>query len=273
MRGMLALLVLAALAVAACGDDGPRPLSEDTVRRIVQEETSDPLSTDAVRQITREEVERALAARDAAAAAECDISNAAARALPSVVEVVLYRPGTVVRDGSGTGFVALSGGIILTAAHVVRDYKQAEVVTTDGRRIPAEVIKADPALDLAVLRAADRRLPPVRWADTNAIVLGEPVRIVGFPGNRTGVTVTGGVLANRVPPSPTQREELITDSDADHGNSGGPLLTACGEVLGVVVKRNVFVTTTSTVVVGAATALPFALSVAGSATPAPSPAP
>jgi S1-C subfamily serine protease len=260
---LLLVLVLALLMGGACGDDAapvvvtPTPLGEEVVRAIV-----------------REEVAKALAAQAATPAATCDIATAMARALPSVVQVEVRRPGTQVITGRGSGFVVLAGGIVMTAAHVIGTAPgDVSVVTVDGRRMSAEVVKVDAALDLAVLRAADRRLSPIRWADTAAVSLGEPVRIVGFPFGRPDVTVTGGVLARRTPAGPARREELVTDADADPGNSGGPLLTACGEALGVVVQR-VVTTGTATLAVGAATALPFAVAAAApssTTTPAATP--
>ncbi len=202
----------------------------------------------------------------AAAPPDCDIDTAATRALPSVVQIETRVPGTAVIQSTGSGFVALAGGILITAAHVVKDAPRVDVITADGRRITAEVLKRDTTLDLAALRASDRTLPPIAWADPSAIALGEQVRIIGYPGN-TGITVTGGVLASREPSPPAPREILITDANADLGNSGGPLVTRCGEALGVVVERQPFVSTVSTVSVGAGTALPFLLN-ATAASPA-----
>jgi putative serine protease PepD len=223
-----------------------------------------------VRRITREEIERALAARDAQAGAECDIAAAAGRVLPSIVKIEVRRQGTAILMGSGTGFVVLAGGILVTAAHVLSAplvlspdaVPDVTVVTADDRRMSAEILHADPMLDLAVLRAQDRRLPPLPWADSSTVTLGQPIRIVGFPVGRSSVTVTGGVIANHTTAPPHYREEIISDADADPGNSGGPLLTACGEALGVVVERRLIATTVSTVAVGAGTALPFVVDAA-----------
>jgi S1-C subfamily serine protease len=257
------LVVLVALLVGCSGNDTGRSLSDDDIRTIVREEAGS-VEAGQVREIAREEIARALAEQERSEDGACDIGTAATRALPSVVQIETFVPGTVVRTGSGSGFVALAGGIIVTAAHVVKDSTRVDVVTTDGRRLVADVIKRDEALDLAVLRTSDRTLPPIAWADPNAIALGEPVRIIGYPG-ATGLTVTGGVLASRMPSPPAPRELLITDANADLGNSGGPLVTACGEALGVVVERRPFVSTVSTVSVGASTTLPFVLTATGTA--------
>lgn len=242
----LGVLVVAAGCRGSAGDE-PRatPIPEQELRRIVREEVSRLLAGSA----------------DATPAATCDVATAAARALPSVLQVEARRPGTQVITGRGSGFVALAGGIVVTAAHVLNGPADVTIVTSDGRRMAAELLKSDATLDLAVLRAADRRLPAVRWADTASVVLGEPVRIAGFPFGRPDVTVTGGVLSRRIASSAGGREELVTDADADPGNSGGPLLTACGEALGVVVQREISSALT-TRAVGAATALPFVLAAA-----------
>lgn len=257
-------LIGLALLTACSRDRGQPPLSEETVRQIVREEAG-AVPPEEIRRIAREEIDRALAAEEQAAADSCDAATAATRALPSVVQIETRVPGTVVIQGRGSGFVALAGGIILTAAHVVKDAPRADVTTADGQRMVAEVLARDPTLDLAALRVPNRNLPPITWADPNAVALGEPVRIIGFPSG-TGLTVTGGVLASRMTSPPAPRETLITDANADPGNSGGPLVTACGEALGVVVERQPVLTTVSTVSVGAGTALPFVLA-AAAATP------
>jgi S1-C subfamily serine protease len=267
LAGYAAAALLVAGLLSGCTrerQDSPA-LTEDVVRRIVREE-SGQVPAETIRQIAREEIARALTADEQAAADTCDIATAATRALPSVVRIEIRVPGTVVVEASGSGFVALAGGIIVTAAHVVQDAPRVDVITGEGRRITAEVLARDTLLDLAVLRVPDRGLPPVTWADPAAVSLGEPVRIVGYPSN-LGLAVTGGVLASRMPSPPAPREVLVTDADADPGNSGGPLVTRCGEALGVVVERRPFVSTVSTVSVGAGTALPFVLA-AASASPA-----
>lgn len=279
MRGRGALACLVVLLVgAACNDSsGERPRTALPPPAVT---ATAALPEEAIRAIVREELARALGTR-APATPDCDIATAAGLALPSVVQVEVNIRGTVIRAGIGTGFVALAGGVIVTAAHVTGiaaatapgALPDVTVTTSDGVRMPAEVVKVDPDLDLAVLRVAAARLTPVRWASSSAVILGQPVRVIGFPLGRPGVTVTGGVLANRVPPGPGQREELFSDADADPGNSGGPLLTGCGEAIGVVVERRTIATTISTVAVGAETVLPFVLTAAGAAAPTATPVP
>ncbi len=241
------MIVVALLLLAACGNGG------DDVPR-----TAAASAEDELRRMVREEVQRALAERTAEADAPCDVASAAARALPSIVRVDVRDSRTGDLLGSGTGFVGLAGGIVLTAAHVTGTAPKVEIVTGDGRRMVAEVLRADPIRDVAVLRAPDRRLPAMRWAETASLALGEPVRVVGFPFGRTDVRVTGGVLSGRARSEQRSRLELHTDADVDPGDSGGPLLTACGEALGLIAGRQAG-SSTITVAVSADTALPFAL--------------
>jgi len=255
---LTAIVLVLAMGAAACSGNsrGARPTVAST-----------PLTADAVRQIAREEVARALASQAAAASTDCNAGAAVGRALPSVVKVEVRRPGSTIVEREGSGFAALAGGVVLTAAHVVGQATRVQIVTADGRQIAADVLKADPTLDLAALRAADHSLPPIRWADPASVPLGEAVRIIGFPLRRPDVTVTGGVFARRIPAADGRREELWTDADADPGNSGGPLLTRCGEALGVVVERQITLAV-STIAVGASTALPFAVEAAAGSMPA-----
>ncbi len=101
----------------------------------------------------------------------------------------------------------------------------------------------------------------MRWAETASLALGEPVRVVGFPFGRPDVRVTGGVLAGRAQSESRSRQELYTDADVDPGDSGGPLLTACGEALGLIAGRQSG-SSSITVAVSAGTALPLALEAA-----------
>ncbi|MGD9891386.1 MAG: S1C family serine protease [Dehalococcoidia bacterium] len=268
-RWLAVALLMPALVIAGCrgDDDQPPALTEDVVRQIVREESAPSVET--IRQITREEIAKALAAQESST---CEAGAAVARVLPSIVEVQVYRPNSAVLTGRGTGFVALAGGIVVTAAHVVGDAATVELVVADGRHVPAEVIKRDSERDLAVLRAADRTLPPVKWGDPAAIALGTPVRIVGYPSG-FGLTVTGGVLAGRMPSAAGVSDLLVTDTAIDHGNSGGPLLTECGEALGVVVERRLTSTAVNAISVSAATALPFVLTAATESPPSPAPSP
>jgi S1-C subfamily serine protease len=229
------------------------------------------VDTSALRQIVREELEAALAERDAGQPAVCSSALAFTRARPALVRVEARRPGTVVVTSTGTGFVALAGGLVLTASHVVPQGDDIALTLADGRTIPGTLVARNAAADLLLIRASDTRLTPLRWADPTSVAIGEETVIAGFALGRKEPFVTAGVLSGRVPAAQNGGvERLETDANADHGNSGGPVLTLCGEALGVVtaIERGAY---TITVATGAATALPF-VSTAGSAvTPSPTP--
>src|SRR5262249_51628927 len=89
-----------------------------------------------LRPTVRAELEAALAERDAGQPAVCSSALAFARARPALVRVEGRRPGTVIMNTQGTGFVALAGGLILTASHVVAPGDDIALTLADGRTIP-----------------------------------------------------------------------------------------------------------------------------------------
>jgi len=141
----------------------------------------------------------------------------------------------------GSGVVIVDTGIILTNLHVVNGAKRVKVTFFDGLEAEAEVIGARPEHDLAVLQA--KKIPddlfPATMRSTNGLRLGDEVVAVGFPFG-IGPSVSAGVVSG------LKREYLSNDGkrilgnliqfDAavNPGNSGGPLVTTEGEVVGIV---------------------------------------
>ncbi len=169
---------------------------------------------------------------------------AAAKIAPSVVHVTGYtrtRRGTEIERGEGTGVVIVNTGVILTNLHVVTGAKRIEVGFADGSRSDARVIKQQATDDLAVLQA--NRVPDDLQAatlrSTEDLGVGEPVIAVGFPFG-IGPSVSSGVISGfkREFQSPegkqTLRNLIQFDAAANPGNSGGPLVTMDGEVIGIV---------------------------------------
>ena len=139
----------------------------------------------------------------------------------------------------GSGFIISEDGLILTNSHLVFTHQAISVTLDDGRMVPAELVGADPLLDLAVLRmrAPAKGLPGIRFGDSDKIEIGEEVLAIGNPFGLEQ-TLTMGVISgiNRtLSTAPmTLRLPLIqTDAAINPGNSGGPLLNRCGEVIGM----------------------------------------
>ena len=144
-------------------------------------------------------------------------------------------------EGIGTGVVIVDTGIILTNLHVVAGADKVEVEFDDGLETEAEVIGVRPEHDLAVLQA--KTLPDDLAAatlrSTADLAVGDEVIAVGFPFG-IGPSVSSGVVSglhreHRSPEGKRLLSNLIQfDAAANPGNSGGPLVTADGEVVGIV---------------------------------------
>ncbi|MFW2355496.1 S1C family serine protease [Hydrogenophaga sp.] len=171
-------------------------------------------------------------------------ARAAEKIRPAVVRVVSYGKngeGKEVEQGVGTGVVITDKGIILTNLHVVQTALSIKVVYADGAESPATVTGAQPQNDLAVLQAQiiPDDLIAATMRSTNDLVPGEDVVAVGFPFG-IGPSVSSGVISgfDRAFKSPEGVQEIGNliqfDAAANPGNSGGPLVTMDGEVIGIV---------------------------------------
>lgn len=191
---------------------------------------------------------------------ETPLASPAAKAydavIPSVVRVVgLMTDGddggetkddakngkTPVERGVGTGVVIIDNGTILTNLHVVNGAKRIRVSFMDGTESDAQLLSVQPENDLAVLRA--RTIPDDLQAatmrSTGDLAPGDRVIAVGFPFG-IGPSVSDGVVSGlkrefRSPEGQQTMSNLIQfDAAANPGNSGGPLVTMDGEVVGIV---------------------------------------
>ncbi len=142
----------------------------------------------------------------------------------------------------GSGVIISEDGYILTNHHVIQDAEKIKVATADGREFDANILGYDFFSDLALLKVNTKEdLPEIKWGNSDDILIGEWALAIGNPfGLSIGTaqpTVTVGIV------SATQRslavdnrfyEALIqTDASVNPGNSGGALVNAHGELIGI----------------------------------------
>jgi len=147
--------------------------------------------------------------------------------------------GPQARESLGSGFVIDKSGRIVTNYHVVEGAREVEVNFSGDDRVPARVVGSDPSTDLAVLEidAQARALTPLPLGNSDAVRVGDSVVAIGNPFGLER-TVTAGIVSAlqreiTAPNGYTIDKVIQTDAPINRGNSGGPLLSAEGEVIGV----------------------------------------
>ena len=136
--------------------------------------------------------------------------------------------------GQGSGFIVSADGIILTNAHVVKGAKEVSVKLTDRREFRAKVLGADAKTDIAVLKIEASNLPVAKLGKTSELKVGEWVLAIGSPFGFEN-SVTAGVVSakGRSLPDEGMVPFIQTDVAVNPGNSGGPLINASGQVVGI----------------------------------------
>jgi putative serine protease PepD len=142
-------------------------------------------------------------------------------------------------SAEGTGFVYDSQGDIITNAHVVDGASSFKVTFQNGTKASATLVGKDDSSDIAVLKVnvASSQLHPLTIGDSATVLPGEAVAAIGSPFGLTE-TMTSGIVSaiDRTITAPNNYSiagAIQTDAPINHGNSGGPLLTLDGQVIGV----------------------------------------
>jgi S1-C subfamily serine protease len=203
------------------------------------------LRTPPPRRITQQDIDAAVLHALTTKSLPSRAAKAYAVIRPSVVRVRGFKDDEGAKKGDaigiGTGVVIVDKGIILTNLHVVAGSARVEVVFADGTESEASILGVQAEHDLAVLQA--KTLPddlvPATMRSTQGLAPGDEVVAVGFPFG-IGPSASAGVISGlgREFRSP-QGQRLLTnlihfDAAVNPGNSGGPLVTMDGEVIGIV---------------------------------------
>lgn len=142
--------------------------------------------------------------------------------------------------GYGSGVIISNDGYIMTNNHVIANSNKISVTLDDNRSFTAKLIGTDPTTDIALIKIDAKDLPTIPFGDSDKLRLGEWVLAVGNPFNLTG-TVTAGIVsaksrttAKSVGQGSLGVESFIqTDAAVNSGNSGGALVNAQGELVGI----------------------------------------
>jgi putative serine protease PepD len=213
-------LIASLLAVACIGAGGGA---------LAYSLTSD--SGTVIRQVTVQNAE------PAANTSGLSVNSIYRRAYRAVVEITVR---TDAGTAEGSGFVYDSSGHIVTNDHVVNTARSISVKFWNGKTYDAQLVGNDSSTDLAVIKveAPDSQLHPLTLGASSKLVVGDPVVAIGSPFGLEE-TVTSGIVSalHRSIDSLNQGFRIIdsiqTDAAINHGNSGGPLLNASGQVIGV----------------------------------------
>jgi len=218
-----------------------------------------PMRSGAPARVTFSEAPRAPSDGAPPPAGSASYATAVRRALPAVVHIFTSREVKAPRNplfddpvfrqffgdalegaprratGLGSGVIVSSSGYVLTNNHVVEGMDDIDVALNDGKKFKARVVGTDPETDLAVLKLDAENLPAITLGKLENVQVGDVVLAIGNPFG-VGQTVTMGIVSalGRSGLGITTYENLVqTDAAINRGNSGGALVNASGELIGV----------------------------------------
>lgn len=170
-----------------------------------------------------------------------DVAGVVAKAGPAVVSIqTTVGNGRIGGTGAGTGVILTATGEVLTNAHVVDGATAVTVrLAGESQARKADLVGTDPANDLALLRIPDASgLPTAELGESEAVEVGDDVVAIGNAlALRGGPTVTRGIVSaldrSLATEGGTMTGLIQTDASISSGNSGGPLVNAAGQVIGI----------------------------------------
>ena len=138
------------------------------------------------------------------------------------------------REGTGSGVIISSDGYIVTNNHVVEGADELTVTLNDNREFSARIIGTDKSTDLALIKINGNNLPAIKVVSSDDIKVGEWVLAIGHPFNLRA-TVTAGIVSAKARSLGANGVEAFIQTDAaiNAGNSGGALVNANGELIGI----------------------------------------
>jgi serine protease Do len=143
-------------------------------------------------------------------------------------------PQTLRAHSLGSGFIIRADGYIVTNNHLVEEASDIKVKLPDGHEFPARVVGRDEKTDLALLKINAQGLPVLAFGDSESLEVGQAVMAIGNPFGLEGTVTTGIVSAKgRVIGEGPYDDFIQTDASVNPGNSGGPLVNAAGQVVGI----------------------------------------
>lgn len=177
-----------------------------------------------------------------------DVADSVSKSVVSILtetRTMSYFYGASTSTAAGTGMIITEDGYVLTNKHVVDGANKIYVVLSDGTTFEnVELVTADPLNDVAVLKVKDASgLSPVTLGNSKTISVGQQVIAIGNALGQYQNTVTSGIISGTgrslvatdesYSSSETLTDMIQTDAAINSGNSGGPLINAAGEVIGI----------------------------------------